>query len=111
MEVVERMYPRSEVFATRVQASAVYFAFVAGCLKAATGTSLADFPEVENYPNTEPSQAVASSIRATLNFLYGDARERFPTQWPANFWNRALELEECQGLSRYMAQEQGQENG
>jgi len=104
--IVEKLYARRDVFATRVQATAIYFAFVAGCLKVAEGTGLADFPEVEKYPDTEKSKQVAASVRASLNGLYGEARDRHSTEWPLIFWNRGLALEGCCGITGVWEEEQ-----
>lgn len=105
--IVEKLYARRDVFATRVQATAIYFAFVAGCLEVAEGTSLADFPEVEKYPDTEESKRVAASVRASLNFLYGVARDRHSTEWPLIFWNRGLALEGCRSITEVWEEQSG----
>ena len=83
---------RSDVDAMRTQATAVYLAFTGGWLKILADSALADFPEVERYPETDKSQLVASSVRAALNGL----TTQMPTsEWPRYFWNRGLELEPC----------------
>jgi hypothetical protein len=109
--VVQEMYPRRELLATRVQSTAIYFSLVADCLKVAPGISLANFPEVEKYPNTEESRAIASTIRATLNTFYGIERDHFPSQWPITFWNRGFELDKCERLSEYQEKHQEQNDG
>ena len=105
------MFARRGVLATRVQATAIYFEFLAGTLKATRGTSLTDFPEVEKYPDTEKSKEVAASVRASVNFLYGLARTEHPTEWPIEFWNRGLELEGCIGLSTFLEENNEQADG
>ena len=80
-----------------VQATATWLAFDAGRLKVSAGLALADFPRIEDYPNTEQSERIAGSIRATINQMFGDtdllASE---SDWPTKFWNRGLELEPCE---------------
>jgi hypothetical protein len=105
--VVERLYARRDLFATWVQSTAVYYVFVAGCLKAVKGTSLANFPEIEKYPSTEESKRVASSVRATVNLLYGEHNNRVPSSWPSTFWNRGLVLESCRGISEVREEHNG----
>lgn len=83
---------RSDVEAMRAQATAVYLALKGGWLHVRSDSALADFREVERYPDTEKSQRVASSVRATLNVL---TIQIAPTDWPRYFWNRGLELEAC----------------
>ena len=76
----------------RTQATAVYLAHTGGWLKLRGDSALADFPEVERYPNTEKSRLVASSVRAALNGLMVTMPS---SDWPRYFWNRGLELEPC----------------
>ena len=83
---------RSDAEAMRAQATAIYMAFTGGWLHIRADSALADFPEVERYPDTEKSQLVASSVRATLNVL---TIQIAATNWPRYFWNRGLELEAC----------------
>lgn len=83
---------RADVDAMRTQATAVYLAFTGGWLHVLAESALADFSEVERYPDTEKSRLVASSVRAALNGL----TIKMPTSdWPRYFWNRGLELEPC----------------
>lgn len=78
-----------------VQSTVVYLAFVLDCLKVVEGLALAQFPEVEKYPHTELSRRVASSVRVTVLGFFGPAkRGRSPT-WPVEFWNRGIEIENC----------------
>ena len=83
---------RADVDAMRTQATAVYMAFTGGWLHILADSTLADFPEVERYPDTEKSQLVASSVRAALNGL---TIQMQTSDWPRYFWNRGLELEPC----------------
>lgn len=91
------LFDRSSTSATMVQATATWLAFDAGRLKVSAGLALADFPRIEDYPNTEQSERIAGSIRATINQMFGDtdllASE---SDWPTKFWNRGLELEPCE---------------
>ena len=76
-----------------VQAQAVYMAFISGRLHVGADLALADFPQVENYPNTERSIEVGASICATVNMLAGDALPTYPDDaWVQYFWRRSLEL-------------------
>jgi hypothetical protein len=95
---VEKLYARRDVFATRVQSTVVYFSFIAGCLKVSSRTSLADFPEVERYPDTEKSKQIAANVRAVLNLLYGEFDDQTSPKWPLIFWNHGLALEDCRSV-------------
>lgn len=76
-----------------VQAQAVYMAFISGRLHVRTDLALADFSEVENYPNTERSIEVGASICATVSMLAADTLPKYPDdEWVQYFWRRSLEL-------------------
>jgi hypothetical protein len=96
-ELVRDLYDRASTNAIMVQATATWLAFDAKRLKVSAGLALADFPRIEEYPNTDQSQRIASSIRATLNMMFGDPDlMASDTGWPIAFWNRGLELEPCE---------------
>ena len=88
------LFNRWEYPATMVQVTATYMAFCQDKLKVAEGTSLANFPAVKDYPQTEESQAIASACRATVNVFF-TPEEDYENAWAAGFWNRGLELEPC----------------
>ena len=74
---------------TLVQATAIWIAFDAGKLKVAPHLALAEFPKIEEYPNTERSKQVAGSIRATLNQMFGEINGWLPGRTgppPFGFW-------------------------
>ncbi len=89
------LYNRRSLFATRVQATVIYLAFVNDFLKVQRGLALADFPEIEKYPDTERSKEVAASIRATINLLAGEFQDSRFDSWSNYFWNRGLEIDAC----------------
>jgi hypothetical protein len=76
-----------------IQAQAVYLGFVLGRLFVKEGLALADFPEVEHYPNTEKSLAVGASICASVNMLAGKMLPKYSEDaWAQYFWKRSLDL-------------------
>lgn len=76
-----------------IQAQAIYLGFVLGRLKVKRGLALADFPEVEHYPDTEKSLAVGASICAAVNMLAGTTLPKYPDDaWVQYFWRRSLDL-------------------
>ncbi len=80
-----------------VQATVVWLAFDAGLLKVHEGLALAQFPKIEEYPNTEISKKVGASIRGTLNMLFGkDHLLSNAGKWSRYFWNRGLALAPCE---------------
>lgn len=79
--------------AVLVQAQAVYMGFILGKLRVKQGLALADFPEVENYPDTERSEQVGAAICATVNGLAGRQLPNYiDDKWVQYFWQRNLEL-------------------
>lgn len=96
--VLTDLFDRSSVLATMTQAHAVWLAFDSGCLKVSADTSLAQFPRIDEYPETELSRRIAGAIRASINGFFGAAGPMCSnSEWPIKFWNRGLELEPCEG--------------
>lgn len=95
MGLLPNLFDKTSIAAVGMMANATYIAFITDKLKAAHDTSLADFPEVEKYPETEKSQRVAAAIRCFANSLVGGLGEEAPRDWPRYFWNRGLELSGC----------------
>jgi hypothetical protein len=60
-EVIASLYQRSERGPMMVQATAIWLAFDADILKVTPDLSLARFPEIEHYPDTEISQKIGCS--------------------------------------------------
>src|SRR5258706_6268669 len=87
-EITASLYRRSERGPMMVQATAIWLAFDAAILKVTSDLSLARFPEIENYPETEISQKIGSSIRAALNVFFGSQIHYADVPWPGYFWNR-----------------------
>ena len=81
--------------ATMMQATAVYIAFMTDLLKVTSSSSLANFPEIENYPTTEESRRVAASVRATITQFVAEHSNPSAT-WSVYFWNRGLSLQPCE---------------
>ncbi len=93
---LSKLYDRTNFTTTFMQATAVDMAFQSDLLTVSPETSLAKFDEISNFPNTEISKQVASSIRQTINLFFGN-NNLFSSngEWNKYFWNRGLELEKC----------------
>jgi hypothetical protein len=96
-EVIASLYSRSEREPMMVQATAIWLAFDADILKVTSDLSLARFPEIEHYPDTEISLKIGGSIRAGLNMFFGSGNHYSDATWPDYFWNRGLAIEPCEG--------------
>lgn len=96
-ETLVNLLHKADRKAMMVQATAIWLWFDSGKLKIAEGLTLTHFPEIENYPETELSKKVGSSIRASLNTLFGmDSSYDTTSSWPIEFWDRGLVLEPCE---------------
>ena len=55
--------------------------------------SLARFPVIQNYPDSEESVQVAAAVRAaTTTFIGNKCGNR---NWASYFWNQGLEITNC----------------
>lgn len=89
---------RSTVMA---QASFTWLAFDADVLKVAPGSALAEFPKVQDYPDTELSKRIASSIRAGMHGFFNPPHyTEEPAPWVHYFWNRGIQISPCIFLDR-----------
>lgn len=84
------------------QASCIWLAFDADVLKVGAGQALAEFPQVQDYPETELSKRIASSIRATLHMFFNPPHyTETPARWVDYFWNRGVEISPCFYLNHH----------
>lgn len=93
--LVGGMYNKISRNTMMVQATAIWLAFDSGALKVFEGLALANFPEIEKYPNTELSEKVAASIRSSIYMFFSEPHYRASSNWPRYFWNRGLEIDGC----------------
>lgn len=91
--ILARLFYKHDKAPMMMQANAIYIAFVTGILTVASDTPLANFPEMEKYPDTVESERVGSGVRATIIGFFGSSYDL--NDWPHYFWNRGLELEPC----------------
>ena len=93
-ETLRNLFDKEKRETVLVTSTVVYLAFVLDRLKVVEGLALASFPEVERYPDTELSIRVASAARVAVLGFFGPGRRK-SANWPVEFWNRGIELEEC----------------
>jgi hypothetical protein len=92
--ILAGLFDKTTKEATLMQANAIYIAFATDLLRVAPGVSLANFPAVAEYPNTEEARRIGSSVRATINGFFGQG-ELQRSAWARYFWNRGLEIDRC----------------
>jgi hypothetical protein len=93
--LVAGLYDKTSKNTMMVQATAVWLAFDSGALRVSEGLALASFPEIEEYPNTELSQKVAASIRASVHMFFTEHHYPASSIWPQYFWDRGFEIDRC----------------
>ncbi|SHG85404.1 hypothetical protein [Flagellimonas flava] len=75
------------------QALVLYVAMATGKLIVTKESSLLGINEIKEYPDTEKSRQIASSIRASFNGILGNKDLTIRCDWANNFWVRSFELE------------------
>jgi hypothetical protein len=79
--------------AVLAQAQVVYMAFLSGRYKVKQGLALANFPAVEQYPETEDSKTIGAAVCAAVNMFVGSSLPKYSQDaWVQYFWKRSLEL-------------------
>ncbi|MCG6537537.1 MAG: hypothetical protein L7F78_23190 [Syntrophales bacterium LBB04] len=92
--VLADLFDKTTKAATLMQANAVYIAFGTDMLFVSRETSLANFPAVANYPDTEEARKVGAAVRASIISFFGISYD-ISSIWPRYFWNRGLEIDQC----------------
>ena len=94
-DLLSELFDKASAKAVAMMANATYIAFCTGKLKVPGESSLAEFPEIDKYPQTEKSRRVAALVRCFTNVLVGGTVTESSREWPRRFWNRGLELGPC----------------
>lgn len=91
--LLDQLYDTESGATVFMCANAIYAGFCQG-FQVNEGVSLAQFPEIENYPTTELSMRIASACRSTALLTVGKyVMDAGLTQWSSYFWNHNLQLE------------------
>ncbi|MBP6754923.1 MAG: hypothetical protein KA210_02150 [Bacteroidia bacterium] len=83
---------RSEA-GTIAQAAVLFNSMVSGKFNAPYGSIFWEFEEIDNYPKTEKSLQLASSIRAMINAFMDKETRNVECEWVNSFWQRSFQLE------------------
>jgi len=92
-EVLISLYQKRGKESTFALGSVIYLMCMCKKLRLIKNSPLSDLPELIDYPSTEKSKIIASSIRATTNILLSSNSIENSSEWVAYFWNRGLEIE------------------
>jgi hypothetical protein len=91
--LLERLFDKTSIESTFAQAAFVYSEFTSGRLLAEEGNPLADFPAILDYPSTDESRRVASSIRRYSTMVTSILQQKGLGDWPRYFWQTYYEME------------------
>lgn len=92
--VIKPLLNKTSKEATFALANAIYCAFQMDILKVNADSKLLNLNQIEFYPDTEESQMIASSVRASINmFVLNGSFIEVSQKWQTYFWNQAYKLE------------------
>lgn len=92
--IINELFDKRSWLSTFSLGNIMYFLNTLGKLHVVENSTLAEFPKLVDYPNTEISKMIASSVRATSNILLGSEKLK-NEKWISEFWNRGFKLELC----------------
>lgn len=91
-DTIKELFDKRSWLSTFSLGNIMYFLNVLGKLHVVGNSALAEFPKLVDYPNTEISKMIASSVRATSNVLLGSEKLK-NEKWISEFWNRGFKIE------------------
>lgn len=95
-EILWELLDKRSKKSTFTIANVVYSLFVLDRLKIVKDSPMTQFPKIQEYPDTEISRMIASSLRASINAFYGmEMFDKDNSTWAKEFWNRGIEIEAC----------------
>jgi len=95
-EILWELLDKRSKKSTFTIANVVYSLIVLDRLRIVTDSPMTQFPKIQEYPNTEISRMIASSLRASINAFYGmEMFDKDNSSWAKEFWNRGIEIEPC----------------
>lgn len=95
-EILWEMIDKRSKRSTFTIANVVYSLFVLNRLSITSDSPMTQFSKIQEYPDTEISRLIASSLRASINALYKmEMLDKDNSRWAKDFWNRGIEIEAC----------------
>ena len=89
---LEEILVRRTKDSTLVQGAFYYVSFLVGKIQPLRKETILEINELSNYPDSELSREIASSIRATINAVAGIGKNPDCT-WIRDFWNKSFQIE------------------
>jgi hypothetical protein len=95
-EILGELIDKRSKWSTFTIANVIYSLLVLDRLKIVKDSPLTQLSKIQDYPTTEISRLIASSLRASINAFYGlEMFDQNKSNWAKEFWNRGIELESC----------------
>ena len=94
-KVLGKIYDKRSRESTFLLTSVIYSMLSTKKLNITKDSSLANLEEVTDYPNSDISQQIASSLRASINVFFNDNIYEKNSDWIKYFWNKGISLEPC----------------
>ena len=91
---VAELLNRRDKKAMILQTTAVYIEGVSGALKIVRGSGLEKIEDIFDYPETEDSRHIASSVRAFVSTM-GGMMPGIDRSWRLYFWQRGFSISDC----------------
>lgn len=83
---------RRTVEGTMAQAAVLFNSMATGKFHAPSGSIFWEFREIDNYPKTDKSRQLASSIRAMINAFMNTENRNINCEWVNSFWQVSFSL-------------------
>lgn len=94
---IEPLFSKYDEATVFTQSTFYFLGVMQNKIHVAPHLTLAKFPEIQHYPNTELSRQIASGIRAFISSMMGKTfgDETLDHDWANYFWDRGMELSSC----------------
>lgn len=92
-ESINGILERRSEAGTMAQAAVLYNSLITGKFNAPQGSIFWEFEEIDNYPDTDKSLKLASSIRAMINAFMNTEYRNSGCEWTNTFWQKSFIIE------------------
>lgn len=92
-EIISELTNRKSKLTVFTFGSVIYISIYVGMINVPKEMSLSNFTPLNDYPTTEASQKLASSIRASINIYFNGQTYNFSNKWIKYFWNQSYSFE------------------
>lgn len=97
-DAIDRLSDKRSPLAMKVQGIWIGTLMTTGQYRIADEVEFGDINDIFDYPDTEDSRKIGSSVRASVNAMHGVSMEddsSNQSEWTIRFWDRGFEVSEC----------------